>query len=166
MILEARSADCCSTELVLKVDGRPVGKYEGRWFSEGLDVQLLGRHLLKFEQDGWFTSRFVLKFGEEEEKLCEADRTGLFTSAWDLQLSVGPAQMVLDGWFTTAYVVTQGERRIARVDRAGACERGWIAEGYLEDLMVEDLLVVGLVYHVVQMRQQRQASHGGGHAGT
>jgi hypothetical protein len=165
MILEARSADCCSTEFVLKVDGRPVGKYEGRWFSEGLDVQLLGRHTLRFEQDGWFTSRFVLKFGEEQEKLVEADRAGVFTSAWDLKLSVGPAQMVLDGWFTTAYVLTQGDRRIGSVDRAGVCERGWTAEGTLPELMVEDLLVAGLVYHIVQMRAQRHAAHGG-HAGT
>ena len=47
MILEARAANCCSSTFVLKVDDRPVGKFEGRWFSESLDISLTGRRRLQ-----------------------------------------------------------------------------------------------------------------------
>ena len=43
MFLEARAASCFSSTFVLKLDDRAIGKYEGRWFSESLDLALTGR---------------------------------------------------------------------------------------------------------------------------
>ena len=35
-LLQAEPANCFSSTFVLKLDGRPVGKFEGRFMSEGL----------------------------------------------------------------------------------------------------------------------------------
>jgi hypothetical protein len=162
MILEARTPSCFSSEYVLKADGRPVGKYEGRWFSESLDIQLTGRRKLTLQKLGWFGSEFVLKREEPEAFHGHADRAGFFPSSWNLDLSAGPAELVKAGWFGTDYEVRRQGQVIGRVDRVGWCERGWIAEG--ADLAVEDLLLVGLVFHIIIQRRQRAAAAHGGHA--
>jgi len=161
MILEAEAADCCSTTFVLKVDGRPIGKYEGRWFSESLDIDMMGRRHLSLEKIGWLSSEFHLK-DQDGEVLARADRAGIFTSAWDLTLSVGVCQLIRDGWFTSAFVVQQGDTVLARVDRRGICDRGWTISGNLNEV---DLMLAGLIYHVIIQREARQRQHHG-HAGT
>jgi hypothetical protein len=164
MRLEARAASCFSSTYVLKADGRPVGKYEGRWFSESLDIHLTGRRKLAFEKLGWFGSEFVLKSEEPDAYLGHADRAGFFTSGWNLDLSVGAAELVRAGWFDSGYEVRQRGQVLGRVDRIGWCERGWKAHG--GGLQVEDLILVGLVYHIVLSRQQRSQAHGGHAAGS
>src|SRR5437868_11623752 len=98
MILQAEPASCFSSTFVLKLDGRPLGKFEGRWLSEGIDLALVERRRLRFEKVGWVGSRFRLVAEGEERPLGEADRAGLFTSAWDVVLSIGPAQLARPGW--------------------------------------------------------------------
>jgi hypothetical protein len=162
--LEARAPSCFSSTYVLKADGRPIGKFEGRWFSESLDIHLTGRRKLAFEKLGWLGSEFVLKNEEQEAYVGHADRAGFFTSSWNLDLSIGPAELAKAGWFDTGYEVRQRDKVVGRVDRIGWCERGWIVEG--RGLQVEDLLLVGLVYQTVLARQQRHAAHGGHAAGS
>jgi hypothetical protein len=162
MLLEAEAANCFSSTFVLKIDGRPVGKFEGRWFSEGLDLALVERRRLRFEKVGWIGSRFQLVAEDDEEPIAEADRAGLFTSSWDLVLSVGPARMEREGWFATGYAVARGDREMARVDRAGLCSRGWFVEG--SGLREEDLMLIGLVYHTIRRREASQHAAAGGHA--
>jgi hypothetical protein len=162
MLLEAEAASCFSSTFVLKINGRPVGKFEGRWLGEGVELALVERRRLRFEKVGWIGSHFQLIAKGDEDAVAEADRSSLFTSGWDLTLSVGPAQMVREGWFATGYVVRRGEREVARVDRTGACSRGWFVEA--KGLREEDLILIGLVYHTIKRREASQHSAAGGHA--
>jgi hypothetical protein len=165
MFLEARAANCFSTTFILKLEGRPLGKFDGRWFSESLDVSLLERHQLQFQKVGWLGSQFVLQEMPEGQALGRADRSGLFTSSWDLEVSSGPGRLEKAGWFDSAYVFRQGDAIRARVDRLGVCERGWSVEGS-DPLTPMDLLLIGLVFHVIQQRAAHQAAAGGHAAGS
>src|SRR4030095_6699181 len=107
MTLEALSPSCWSDHYVLKLDGRPWGEYRGRWFSEHIDIHLIGRRQLRLEKTGWMGSRFPHIDAVDQEIRAEADRSGLFTSAWNLQLHDGPAALVSAGWFNTGYQVVQ-----------------------------------------------------------
>src|SRR2546421_6919042 len=97
MFLEARAAGCFSSTFVLKLDGRTLGKYEGRWFSESLDIAMIERRQLEFRKVGWLGSQFELLTGDELLGSC--CRSGILTSSWDLVLSSGPGQLVKEGWF-------------------------------------------------------------------
>jgi len=163
-LLEAEAASCFSSTFVLKLDGRPVGKFEGRWLSEGIDLALVERRRLRFEKVGWIGSRFQLIAEGEEAPVAEADRSGLFTTGWDLVLSVGPAQMVREGWFATAYVVRRADAEVARVDRTGMCARGWCVQA--SGLRQEDLLLIGLLHHTIKRREASHSAAGGHAAGS
>jgi hypothetical protein len=164
MLLEARAANCCSSKYVLKLDGRAIGKFEGRWFSESLDVNLTERRQLQLQKVTWMGSQFVLRAEGEEQPLGTAQRSGFFSSSWDLYLGSGEGRLERAGWFDSSYVVRQGDGVVARVDRLGLCERGWRVDA-LDALVEGDLLLIGLVYHTIRQRQERQ-SHAGGHAGS
>lgn|ERR1051325_6434624 len=164
MILEARSAGCFSWTFVLKVDDRAIGKYEGQWFSENLSIDLMERRHLEFRKNGWLGSQFELIDLDDDEVVAWCDRTSLFSASWDLDLNVGPGQLVHCGWFDTAYEFFQDGDPLARVDRLGWCERGWIVDG-ASILNNEDLLMIGLVYHTIMHRRQQQQNNAGA-AGT
>ncbi|MBV9121840.1 MAG: hypothetical protein JO112_00600 [Planctomycetes bacterium] len=162
MILEARAANCFSSLHVLKLNGVAWGKFEGRWFSEALDIQLTGRRRLRLENVRWLWTQFVLSDTRGGETLGQAQRAGLLTTRWDLDLRTGPAQLVRAGWFATGYVVLRGEETLAEVNRLGLCERGWEVRGQ-DDLEDTDLLLAGLVYHIIRRRESQQsAAHAGG----
>jgi hypothetical protein len=165
MQLEARAANCCSSKFVLKLDGRPVGKFEGRWFSEGLDISMTARRHLQLRKIGWVGSQFELVDMADGRVLGQCQRSGFFTSAWDLTLSSMAGQLVRPGWFTTAYEFKHQDRALARVDRLGWCERGWSVDGS-SALVEEDLLLIGLVFHTIQKRQASQHQAGGHAAGS
>src|SRR5262249_9986842 len=154
--LEARAANCCSSKYVLKLDGRPIGKFEGRWFSESLDVNLTERRQLALQKVSLMGSQFVLRAQDEEQPLGSAQRSGFFSSGWDLILSTGGCRLEKAGWFESSYVLRQGDGIVARVDRLGLCERGWRVDA-LDAITVEDLLLIGLVYHTIRQRQERQS---------
>jgi hypothetical protein len=166
MILEARAENCCSSTFLLKIDDRPHGKFEGRWFSEGLDVQCTGRQRLQFQNVRWLGSEFVLQDLESQETLARAVRSGVFTSSWDVELSIGQAQLVRAGWFDTAYLVQQDNETQGRVDRLGVCDRGWYVQN-LGNLDANDMIFIGLLYHTILQRERRQhGAHGGGFHGS
>ena len=50
MILEAKADSCFSSTHVIKVNGQAVGKFEGRFFSEGLDLSLTGMRRFKWRR--------------------------------------------------------------------------------------------------------------------
>jgi hypothetical protein len=154
MILEARAENCFSQTHVLKINGQAVGKFEGRFFSESLDLALTGLRRFKFEKSGYFSSQFQLKDADSGATLTEAQPAGMFRSGWVLQLASGPADFKKAGFFSSAYEVRDGAQVLARVDRLGMCERGWRVDG--GSLEAPDLLTVGMVYHVIMQRQQRQ----------
>jgi hypothetical protein len=81
----------------------------------------------------------------------------MFTSAWDLRLSNGPAQLVSAGWFNTGYKVVRGGRVLAEVNRVGLCNGGW-AVGDGGSLQETDLLFTGLLYHTILRRNAGDAS--------
>jgi hypothetical protein len=162
MRLEGQAANCFSSRFVLKIDDRPFGKLEGRWFGEGLDVQLLERRKLIFRKKGMFTSEFELVDSEGDKVLGSARRSGFFTSAWDLTFSAGEGKLVKVGWFGSSYQVTGNGEVLATVHRVGACSQSWEVESSAP-LIETDLLLIGLVFQVIQRRQAQgaaAASHG------
>ena len=161
MHLCTEAANCFSSTFVLKLDGRPAGKFEGRWMSEGIDLSLFERRRLRFEKVGWLGSQFRLLADDAEHPLGEACRQGILSSGWDLQLTSGPAQMTREGWLSTGYVIQRGVTDLARVDRNGLCTRGWTVEG--DGLKEEDLVLIGLVYHTIKRREASQSAAAGGH---
>jgi len=74
MILEALSPSCVSDLYVLKLGGRSIGEYRGRWFSESVEVRLTSRRRLSLKKDGWMESRFVLAEFTDGRVIAEADR--------------------------------------------------------------------------------------------
>lgn len=157
MRLEAISPSCLSDHYVLKLDGRPWGEYRGRWFSESVDIHLTERRQLGLEKAGWLGNRFTLTDSNDGQILAEAGRSGVFTSAWDMRLSTGPARLVSAGWFNTGFQVVQGGRVSAEVNRVGLCNGGWavVDEGSLQET---DLLCIGLIYHTILRRNAAAAS--------
>jgi hypothetical protein len=151
MMLEALSSSCWSDRYVLKLDGRPRGEYRGRWFSESVDISLMGRRQLHLEKSGWWGSRFALIDDGDGLVLAGANRSGVFTSAWDLRLSNGPGRLVSAGWSNTSYHVVQSGRVFMEINQVGFCRGGWAArsDGLFEDT---DLLFVGLIYHTIVRR--------------
>jgi hypothetical protein len=162
MILEARAEDCFSTTHVLKINGQAVGKFEGRYFSEGLDLALTGMRRFKFEKPGFFTNQFHLKDAESGALLAQAQPAGVFSSTWTMKLTGGPAELRKAGWFSSAYDLLRGKELLAHVDRLGACQRGWRITA-LTDVPAPDLILVGLVFYVIQKRQQQHAAAAAAH---
>lgn len=158
MMLEARGENCFSSTHVLKLNNQAIGKIEGRFFSEGLDLALTGRQRLKLDKAGWLTSHFQLKDGESDMVLVEAWPAGVFTSAWELKLSCGPANLRKAGFFSSAYDVLQEKQILATVDRLGFCERGWRVTKIGIGMEAPDLILVGLIYHIILKRQQQHAA--------
>lgn len=157
MLLEAISPSCFSDLYVLKLDGRPFGEFRGRWFSESIDIRLTNRRRLSLEKAGWMGSRFTLTDSADGRILAAADRSGMFTSAWDVRLGTGGARLVSAGWFNTGYQVLQGDRVLADVNRVGFCNGGWAVsgDGKLQDT---DLLFIGLIYHTILRRNAAAAA--------
>ena len=148
MILEARSPNCFSNHYVLKLNGRTHGEFRGRWFSEGVDIRLTSRRRLHLDKMSWAGSHFKLTDASEGRILAEAFRSGLFTSAWNLRLSNGPAQLLSAGFFNTGFIVLQGGQTKAETNRSGMCEGGWDVKdnGSLDEA---NLLFIGLIYHTI-----------------
>jgi len=160
MILEARAEDCCSTTHVLKINGQAIGSMTGRFWSEGLDLALTGRQRLKLDKSGWLTSQFQLKDAESDEVLVQASPIGMFSSGWSLKLVSGPATLERAGFFATGYEIRRGKELLGRVDRLGLCERGWRVEKVSQELTAPDLILVGLLFHIMQKRQAHAAAAG------
>jgi len=157
MLLEARREHCFSTVHVLKLDGRAVGRFQGRFWSEGIDVELLGHRRWRFVRPGWFGSEFLLQEADSDTVLARAAQAGMFTSTWDLELSIGSAKLVHAGWFQSGYRIVQGDQEHGFVDRLGPCESGWTARN-TGALSETDLLVAGLLYQIIVQRQAAAAS--------
>jgi hypothetical protein len=157
MALEALSPSCFSDLYVLKLDERPWGEYRGRWFSESVDIRLTGRRELSLKKSGWLGSRFTLTDGADGKILAQADRSGMFTSAWNMRLTNGSAQLISAGWFNSGFQVIQDGRPVADVNRVGLCNGGWAIQGgkTLKDI---DLLFVGLIYHTILRRNAAAAA--------
>jgi hypothetical protein len=155
MMLEARSRSCFSSAYVLKLDGRPVGEYAGRFWTSVIDVRMVGRRRFRFDRRGWLSSRYRLVDSGTGREVDVAEPAGWLTSAWTLQLADGPASMVSAGWCTPAYRVMRGGIALGEVDTIGTCESGWYARGRLA---LPDLLIVGLIYHTILERRRQEAS--------
>ncbi len=157
MLIEARSPSCFSSQYVLKLDGRAVGEFRGRWFSEGIDIRLTERLKLHFEKASWLASEFRLLDAGTEEVLASGTRTGVFSTSWDLQLRTGPAQLVRSSIFSSEFALQRDDGTLATASRIGICEGGWRVEddGTLD---ATDLVFVGLIYHTILKRQQNSSS--------
>jgi hypothetical protein len=145
MILEARATNCFATTFVVKMNGRPVGRFDTRWYSVESNIAMTERRQLRFERVGWLNTHFTLKREGDQEPIGWAARSGFFSSAWDLRLSCGAAQLVRAGWFQTGYIVQQKAAILGRVDQIGRCaQSGWVVEA--EYLCLEDMVLVGMIH--------------------
>jgi hypothetical protein len=165
MFLEARAANCFASTYVLKFNGNAVGKYETRFLSEGVDIALTGRRQLRFEKVGWVGSNFSLGEAGSDKAIGSVDRAGVFSSSWELRFKAGAARLERTGFFDSGYVVRAGHETVASVDRLGMCQRGWVVQAADGDLTLEEMILVGLVYHVILSRQAQHAA-AAGHAGS
>jgi hypothetical protein len=156
MHLQAHAASCFSSTFVLKLNDRAFGKVDGRWFSESLDIQLLERRHLVFRKLNWLSSQFELADADTDEVFGSARRSGVFTSSWDLHLSIGKATLVRAGWLGTRYEIREDGAR-ALAEHRGCCSRDWYVEAS-DDLNELDILLIGLVYQVVQRRMAQQSN--------
>ncbi|MEX0655749.1 MAG: hypothetical protein WD534_03245 [Phycisphaeraceae bacterium] len=165
--LQARSPHCFSSTYVLHLDGRPHGEFVGRMFGEGFNASMAGRQRLAFHRSNWIGSHMTLTDEASGQVLGTADRAGFFTSAWDLSLTSGPAQLVSAGIFHTGYEITNSSGRIGTVTQIGMFEGGWTVTDHSGTLRDTDLLVVGLTYQTIVNRRRRQSSsHAGAGAAT
>ena len=145
MLLEASSPSCFSSQYLLKLDGRAVGEFRGRWFSEGIDIRLTERLKLHFEKTSWLGSDFRLLDANTQETLAQGRRKGFFSGTWELDLRSSRAQLVRTSFFSHAYNVELGGKEVAQASRIGWCDRGWRVQGK-DALDATDLIFVGLVY--------------------
>ena len=78
MRLVARSPSCFSNQYVLKLDSRPVGHFQSKWLSEGIDIRLTERLQLHFEKTSWLGSNFQLIDAIFEQNPCTRQSKRLF----------------------------------------------------------------------------------------
>jgi hypothetical protein len=157
MNLEARAENCFSQKHVLKINGQAVGKFERRFFSEGLDLSLIGMRRLRLDKSGFFSGKFELKDAETDVVLATAAPAGIFTSTWNIGLARGQCELNKAGFFSSAFNLMHGNHLLATVNRLGICQRGWIVVGH-EELEAPELLLTGLIYHVIVRRQEQAAA--------
>jgi hypothetical protein len=155
MILDARAENCFSWTYVLKKNDRAIGKFEGQWFSENQTVNLTERRHLELRKTSWWGSEFELVDVDYNEVVAWCAHEGIFSSSWDMNLSIGPGKLVHCGWFETGYEFLQDGDSLARVDRLGFCERGWTVDA-AKILRDEDVIMIGLIYHIIIGRQRQQ----------
>ena len=156
-MLKARSRSCLSAVYVLKLDDRPFGQFRGRWFSEAVDIHLVGRANVRLKKVGIFGSHFELIDSDTGAVLGAADRPGFLSRAWNLRLSGGRATLKSAGLFNSGYhVVDERGKSIAEVNRVGLCEGGWWV--HTHSLEPTDLVLVGLIYHTILERHRRRES--------
>jgi hypothetical protein len=158
MILEAKAEDCCSRTYVLKLNNQAIGSIQGRFMSEGLDLALTGRQRLKLDKASWLSSHFQLKDAESDEVLVEARAAGMFRAGWNLTLASGPATFTRAGFFKTGYEIRRGGQLLGTVDRLGLCERGWRVQKISDDLTAPDLILAGVIYHIIKKREEQAAA--------
>ena len=154
-MLETHTPSCFSSQYVLLDNGRPCGKFTGRAFSGTIDVSLLQRYRLEFRSAGMFTSRFTLIDLTGGEVLAVSQHAGLFSSTWNLTLSVGECSMVSAGFFNQGFYVEQGNRRLAEANVAGGCSGNWYVRPYVQ-MPLTDQVTIGLVFHTILRRRRRR----------
>jgi hypothetical protein len=161
-MLETHTPSCFSSQYVLLDNGKPCGKFSGRFFSGSIDVSLLGRYRLEYLHadmfnSGLFKSRYTLIDLDSGSVLAKSQSAGVFTSTWDLSLSVGEYKMVSAGWLNQGFYVVQGNRRLAEVNVAGGCSGNWYVRPYTR-MPLTDQVMIGLVFHTILRRRRRRKS--------
>lgn len=158
-MLETHTPSCFSSQYVLLDNGKPCGKFTGRTFSSCIDVSLLRRYRLEFRHAGIFTSRYTLIDLSSGSVLATSQSAGMFTSTWDLSLSIGACKMVSAGWLNQGFFIKQGKRRLAEVNVAGGCSGNWYVRPYVQ-MVLTDQVMIGLVFHTILRRRRRRRRAG------
>ena len=155
MLLEGQPAGWFTTNVNLRLNGRHLGIIQGRWFSEGLDLDLQG-HPVRFEKPSWLRSHFVLRAADGNE-LGSATARGFFGQRWEMCLKSGDGTLERAGAFTAGFVLKQGSLITARINLAGWFTREWQLDAD-DSLPAEDVLLIGLVYMTIRHRESQQHS--------
>lgn len=159
MHLTARSPSCFSSRYLLSLDARPIGEFARLGWSSGFDVRLVGGRRLELRRRGWFSTTFDLFDRRTGEAIATATHRGVFSSAWDMTLGLGGCELVSAGLFNTGFELRAGGRRLAAVDRLGFCEGGWQVHNYAP-MADHEMMMVGLIYHVILSRRRQRHSSG------
>lgn len=152
-MLETRSPSCFSSQYILLDRGKPCGRFSGRAFSSSIDVSLLQRYRLVFQHQGFFTSRYNLIDQHSNAVLAKAAYKGIFSTAWNLSLSIGDCQMVSAGFFNQGFYVQQNRQRLAEVNVGSGCSGTWHVRPYTE-MPLTDQVMIGLVFHTILQRRR------------
>jgi len=156
-MLETHTPSCFSSQYVLLDNGKPCGKFTGRTFSSNIDVSLLQRYRLVFRHQGLLSSHYTLVDHATGSILAGAKHAGIFTSAWDLSLSIGEYRMVSAGFFNQGFFVEQGNKRFAEVNVSGGCSGTWYVRPYA-NIPLTDQVMIGLVFHTILRRRRQNRS--------
>jgi hypothetical protein len=146
--LEARSPNCFSRFYVLKLQGRAIGEFEWRRFNAGIDIRLTKRRRLHLQKSSVYGSDFKLTDSTNGEILASAQRSGYYSSVFDLQLSACNAQLVPAGFGKSGYNVIRDGTVIANTNFIGFCEGSWFVDS-LHSLIDTDVILVGLIFHTI-----------------
>ena len=117
-----------------------------------------------FERPAVVTTALPVFGGESGRRGIEAtfQKTGALHDGDNLILSGALTGQKVGSAHSGSSIDDEGTQVLGRVDRIGMCERGFQVDGS-EALTVEDLILVGLIYHIIRQRQARQhAAHHGG----
>ena len=156
-MLETHSPNCFSSQYVLLDNGKPTGKFTGRAFSNSIDVSLLQQYRLTFKHAGIFNSRYTLVERGTGSLVAGAAHAGLFTSTWNLSLSVGDCKMVSAGLFNQGFYIEQTRKRLAEVNVTGGCSGTWYVRPHIV-MPLTDQVMIGLVFHTI-LRRRRQRNN-------
>jgi hypothetical protein len=148
MILEARQEGCFSTRYLLVLDGKAVGSYRHRLFTQQQDVSLLGQRTLTFANFAFFGFDYRLHDAAQGELLAAARVSGWFTASMDLDLSIGRCRMERAALFGPTMSVRRGTQLVAHIGPGAIFTCNWQAAG--DGLSLEDLLFIGLTYQARQ----------------
>ena len=159
MQLTARSPSCFSNKYILRHDGLVLGEFIGRWFSEGMDIRLTDRRRWRLERRGFLSGPFLL-LNDLGETFGTAQHRSLFSRRWDLETSVGGCTLTPAGLFNSGYRLEQQGQPLAEVRQINHCEGGWSVTQSDPRLNVADLLLAGMIYHVILQRRRSAAAAG------
>lgn len=154
-MLTTQTPSCFSSEYILLDRGKPCGRFIGGAFTSNINVSLLGRYRLVFEHQGIFSSQYALRDKQTNQVLASAKHAGIFTSSWDLSLSIGDCAMVSAGIFNQGFYVQQGRSQLAEVNVMSGCDGRWFVRP-TQAMPLTDQVTIGLVFHTILRKRRRR----------
>ncbi len=159
VLLAGCSAGLFSFATLLTLDGKEIGVCRRRMVSESMDLELEDGRSLVIRRKGFWGGEFELGDSDSGEIFGRAVRSGgIFRRTWTLTLDVGVVEFRPIGFLRRFYSAAfEDGREVATVRSTGWVGSSWEAQSN-GDLSLEELLLIGLLYHLLVRRRRRQSS--------